>query len=308
MGYGGALIYTGLAKNLKREHPEKKIIFLFKLNLKNLLFFRKNKDFEVYKNNPDILLVINKLLWFFVRIFYKKKDKIIIDLENKKYHYWEKDTPNRIFYKKNGHAIYLALESFELKNILLETKIVLNQNEKDIACKILGKNNLLNKKYICIEPNTKKTFTVNKQWPLKNWQELINLINKFTAENKIDCKIVQIGSPKSPNMDGVINLSGLTTFRQVKEIIDRSCLLIANEGGMAHLASGSDTISVIICNPSLPKNLMTYPKNINIFPLNGNMHDCGLKKTCDTCQEMLNSITPNYVLDKIKHILINQIT
>ena len=77
---------------------------------------------------------------------------------------------------------------------------------------------------------------------------------------------------------------------------------------MAHLASGVRHYKCYYMQSFFAKNLMTYPKNINIFPLNGNMHDCILK-TCDTCQEMLNSITPNlHYCDKIKHILINQIT
>ncbi len=305
MGYGGALIWTGLTRNLKNQFPNKKIILKYKPSLKDLLLFRKNPDFQIYINNPDIELVTNSISWFLKSFFYKKEDLIVINLEEEKYHYWLDDTKEKMSYKQKGHAIAIACSLFELPTVELRTRLDLEKKEIEEVEKLLNINNLQNKKYICIEPNSKQTFTNNKQWPLAHWQNLINLLSNYLFENKLDYRIVQIGIKGSPLLKGVVDLIGTTSFRQIKKIIENSSLVIANEGGIGHLTASSNTKGVIICNPSLPKDLMAYPQYINILPENG-IHNCGFKRPCSICYELLASISPEFVFEKVKLELLNK--
>ncbi len=304
MGYGGALIWTGLARNLKREFPEKKIVFVYKTTLKSFLFLSKNSDVVIYKNNNDIYLVTTKFWWLLCRLFFKQKKIIVVDMEDKKYHYWIKDDEDKITYREDGHAIEIACKPFRLQNIELKTKLELTSKEIKKGKKLLTKYRLFNRKYICIEPNAKKSFTVNKQWPIEYWQTLVNMILDWSKKNKLDYTILQIGTKNSLVLDGVVSVVGKTNFRDIKYIIDYSQIVIANEGGVAHLTSSSKTKSLIISNPSLPEILMSYPQNINIFPKEG-CHNCGFKKTCPKCQYLLKSITPEFVFENLSQNLVS---
>lgn len=298
MGYGGALIWTGLAQNLKREFPDKKIIFIYKTTLRSFLFFNKNSDFIIYKNNKDISLVTNKFWWFFVRFFLNPIKIILIDMQNKKYHYWIKDDEEKIVYRTDGHAIEIACKPFNLKSVVLRTKINLTNKEIKKGQKIIEDLGIYQQNYICVEPNTKKTFTENKQWPLISWQKLVDLLNNWLKTNNLNYKILQIGAPSSHILSGVISAVGKTDFRDIKYLTDNSKIVIANEGGVAHLSSSGKTKAFIISNPSLPEKLMTYPQNINILPEGGH-HNCGLKKKCLVCQNLMNSIKPEDVFNII---------
>ena len=50
MGYGGALIWTGLFRNIKLKYPDKKIILVYKKTLRNIITNSKNNDFVIYEN------------------------------------------------------------------------------------------------------------------------------------------------------------------------------------------------------------------------------------------------------------------
>lgn len=302
MGYGGALIWSGLARNLKRISPEKKIIFVYTPSIKDALLFKKNSDFEVYKNNPDITLVTSKFFWCFLRFFYQSHKITLVDLQNEKYHYWVSDSPDKMTYRQDGHAIEIACRAFNILDVDLRTKLILTKNEEFEANKILNELSLSDKKYICIEPNTKKKFTENKQWPWEHWESLVSMLRKWIDEQKKDYEIVQLGVSGSPLLKNTVNMTGRTSFRQIKHILKQSQIILANEGGIAHLASSSDVKTVVICNPSLPPNLMQYPQHINILPQKP-VHNCGLKKPCPTCHELLNSIHPEIVFEKIKSLL-----
>ncbi len=302
MGYGGALIWSGLARNLKRNSPEIDIIFTYTPNLKDILLCKRNPDFEVYKNNPDITLVTNKIFWVFIRFLYITKKITVIDLQNTHYHYWVKNTPEKMIYRQDGHAIEIACKPFKIPDIELRTNLILSHDEEKEVDNLLNEFSLSEKKYICIEPNTKKTFTENKQWPWQHWNSVIIMLNNWIIEQKKEYKIIQLGTQGSPLIDNTINMTGRTTFRQLKRILEKSKLIVVNEGGIAHLASSTEIPTIVISNPSLPPQLMAYPEHINIFP-EAPAHNCGLKKPCSTCHELLNLITPDFVFEKIKSVL-----
>jgi hypothetical protein len=70
MGYGGSLIWSGLAKNIKLAHPEKKIIFVYKKRLRDFFTSKKNNDLAIYNNNDDIFLVIDNFSWLIKKPFF----------------------------------------------------------------------------------------------------------------------------------------------------------------------------------------------------------------------------------------------
>lgn len=295
MGYGGALIWTGLARNLKKTFPQKDVVFVYGKNVKDYLLLRTNPDLVIYDNNPDIAHVFSRLSWYFVCPFFKRKEVLVVDLTKKKYHYWTEDSKEKLAYRTDGHAITIACKPFALSDVSLETVLIAKDKEVSKAEALMQTKGLKRKNFICIEPNAKKTFTANKQWPPEYWEKLVHdLLVRLTPHYLI----AQIGVAGSSVLPQVIDLTGTTTFRELKPIIEKAALVICNEGGVAHLAAGTKTKTIVIANPSLPLQLMAYPQHTTVAPKDG-AHNCGLRAACPICQERLTSITPDEVLKEI---------
>ena len=217
MGYGGALIWTGLARNLKREHPDKKVVFLYGWSP------TKNKDHVIYQNNKDIEGVWSYLIWKLKRKKYNLDDVIEVDMENPAYMYCVL-RDGKYVHKTGKHAIQIACDVHGIDNAELKPRIRLTKKEFDYSERLMWNYSLtyriINKPFICIEPDVKGILQT-KAWIWERWQELVNkLSEKYT--------IAQIGVKGSKVLGGVVDLTGKTTFRQTANILKSSLFLISN--------------------------------------------------------------------------------
>jgi ADP-heptose:LPS heptosyltransferase len=297
MGYGGALIWTGLAKNLKRKYPGKRIILVYGKKLSDYLFFRKYKDNVVFENNDDIFLVADSLSWLARKPFLKDKNFIAINID--KAPYCEKILKNRLVYRQGGHSIALACRDFGIGDPVLETKMILTGAEKKKAEEILAQAGLKGEKFICFEPNVKKDFTPNKEWSKAYWQELIEKISAFIAREKLNIKLVQVGVAGSEVLDKAIDLTGKTTFRETRGILAKALFFAATEGGLAHLAASIPRKSFILISAMMPKELMAYPANVNFYT-EVECKNCGLKIKCPYDLKCMKLITVERVYGEIE--------
>lgn len=294
MGYGGALIYSGLARNLKQKFPKKKVIFAYPLNLDELLWHRAALDRLVWKHNEDIDMIINQLHWSLIRHRYPPAETIVINIDDPHYFYWVKNHGTWIEYKQGKHAIQIACDIHDIKNADLRPKIVLSLPEKEKVKRLLKRNNLTPGQYLCIEPHTKETFSPNKAWFWERWQELVGRLKDFT--------IVQIGTAGSKILDGTINLTGQTTFRETAEVLAHAKLLISAEGGLPHLAAAVGTPAVVLLSNVLPPELVAYPQNKNLYA----DQTCvcrGLKTPCPRGRACMAAITVDQVYRAAREVL-----
>jgi ADP-heptose:LPS heptosyltransferase len=160
----------------------------------------------------------------------------------------------------------------------------------------------LSNQYICIEPNAKKEFTPNKAWFWENWQALVEIINRYIVDNDFSCKVVQIGSTTEKVLDGVVDLTGKTTFREVGCILSTALLLISCEGGLAHLARAVKKRSIVLMSSLAPRELFSYPANINFYT-DIECKNCGLKVPCPINRKCMKEITIEQVFEAVKTIL-----
>ncbi len=283
MGYGGALMWTGLAYNLKQTYPDKKVLFIYK---------KANADFVIYQNNPDIDRMLAKYKYFFLQSKFNKKDWIIVDMDNPQLHYWEKDDKEKIVYKFGKHAIAWASEYFKIKNILLKPVLKLTDKELKKVDELLTIHNLKNQDFIVIEPNTKKSFAPNNQWFWERWQELADLLNKRGQA------MVQLGGGDSPVLFGVVNLVGKTSFREAVGIIGKAKLFVGYSGGLMHGATAMDVKAVILASGFEPLEIANYPQNLNIYK-EIDCAPCGLKSPCPYGRECMKKITVEEVYNSI---------
>jgi ADP-heptose:LPS heptosyltransferase len=303
MGLGGALIWTGFAYNLKQAYPDKEIIFVYKRSMGDLIFKKPHPDHVVYQNNSDIDYIFDHITWYFKKSKFNLQDTIIVDMTNPAYSYYEKDTDERIFYKTGRHAIQIACDVHNMPNAELQPRIELSEEEVDSANRLLESHGLLPNQYICIEPHTKKEFTPNKAWFWENWQLLIDLINQYIHDNNLICKLVQIGLPADKVLNGVVELTGKTTFRETAQILKRAITFIGYVGGLTHLSKAVGQKSIVLVSAWEPLELASYPDDINFYT-DIDCKNCGLKIPCPINRKCMQQITVEHVFEAAKSVLL----
>lgn len=297
MGYGGALIWTGLAKNLRRKYPDKRIVFVYSRRIRDYLLNRQYGDNVIYENNDDIFLAIDNLGWLLKKYSLPDKNFVVVNLDRALY--CEKVLKDKVIYRHGDHSIALISRDFGVDNPILETKLVLKKEEEERAAKILIEAGLEGGKFICLEPNAKKGFTPNKEWPWENWQELARRISDFIVKEKLNIKLAQVGVAGAKILDGAVDLTGKTTFRETRGIIEKSLFFIVTEGGLAHLAASIPKKSFVLISAMMPKELMAYPNNVNFYT-EVECQNCGLTVPCPNNLKCMKQITVDQVYAEIE--------
>lgn len=302
MGFGGALIWTGLAYNLKRKWPDKKVVFLYEKSLRERLLGKPHPDHVVYRNNKGIDYIFEHIVWRFKKRKFNLQDVIVVDMANPAYSYYEKDTTERIFYKTGGHAIQIACDVHSIPNAELQPIIELSGEEINSANRLLENYGLLPGRYICIEPHAKKKFTPNKAWFWENWQRLIDLTNRYIQENNLTCKLVQIGLPADRVLNGVVDLTGKTTFRETAQILKSSITFIGYVGGLSHLSRAVGKKNIVLVSAWEPLELASYPDDINFYT-DIDCKNCGLKIPCPINRKCMSAITVEQVYEAVRSMI-----
>jgi len=307
MGYGGALMWTAIARNLKEKYPDKAIIFIYKKSLRSFIKNKTSNDFIIYSENHDISYIYNKFVWFFKKRFFQTNDYIVIDMENSEYLYWINSSKDRIAFKNTGkHAIQIACDCFNISNPILKPQISLTETERRNAQFLIDKYNLNKKKYICIEPHSKKGFTPNKEWFWDNWKGLTKKLNTYIAESNLSCDIVQLGVANQSILDNVVDLTGQTTFREIAYILENSLFFMGYMGGLVHLAKSMGKQSIVLVSAFEPLNLTSYPDDINFYT-DIECKNCGLRIPCPNDRECMRKIKVDDVFDAAKALLTKSI-
>jgi len=292
MGFGGALIWTGLARNLRMRSPEKRIALVYNGSLGSEFLGRPLPEHVIFNNNRDIAAAVHRKRWAVIGRFYGN-EVVEVDMDDPRCLYWEKDLPDRMVYRKGAHAIKLACAAHGIDDPVLMPRITLTEAEIERASIVLEEKRVERRAYICIEPCSKKGFTQNKEWPFERWRSLAAALVCRLAPSGI--RVVRIGSEACEPLEGVVDISGMTTFREAAHIIRNSLGLVTHEGGLAHLAAAVGTRSVVLMSSMIPKELMAYPSNINLYTEIA-CAGCGLKGPCPRKLECMLRISVDEAL------------
>ena len=302
MGYGGALIWTGLARNLKNKYPAQKIVFVYEKSLQDFIFRKHYPDHIVYKNNKDINCMVDDITWRLKKWAFTSDNVIVVDMRNPACRYHEKDTENRIFYKTGRHAIQIACDVYGIPDAKLRPQICLTAEEIDNANSLLRTHGLSKNQYICIEPHAKKGLTSNQAWFWGNWRGLVKLLNKYIADNHLSYKLVQVGVATDKVLNGVIDLTGKTSFKETAEILKNSITFISYMGGLVHLSKAVGKRNIVLLSAWEPLELASYPDDINFYT-DIDCKSCGLKIPCPNNRKCMKAITPEQVFEALKSSL-----
>jgi len=147
--------------------------------------------------------------------------------------------------------------------------------------------------YSVIQPNSKISYTPNKQWDINNFQEVVDKRN--------DIHWVQVGSQNEFLLNNVENYRGETTLRELFYIVSRSQFVFANEGLINHIASAFRIKSYVISSGFSDISLAKYVNSV-FFDAGGSCDrsPCWLLEECEvTGKPCLSNINPEIVASQL---------
>lgn len=298
MGFGDYVMLTALAANANRD--KKKISFYYLTSRKSKVQKKNCAKIEILYNNPDIaeILIESRSRFFLrklLRLLKGDKDYVYFPLRRFTQAYMSPLPDNKhhfILKNKDLHAVEAFCNMIGVTAYSVKPKVLLTEEEKTKVDNILKENNIARKSYIIIETNTllKKS---TKQWSLEHWKNLLVMIQ----EHYPDFKIIQI-SPGQKHFDGVVDLSGKTSFRESLRFVDEAAAVITSEGALMHSAAIYDTPCLAITSKCMTVKITAYPGQTRLFydkPLD--CAECGFFADCPNDNICMNNISPERVFE-----------
>jgi len=271
MGLGGYLCWTAVAREIIKQTGIH--VKLMPVEQYGNFFRFISKDVEMFEDNSDFCLDYNTPA---------KNSNFVLPLvlNNSNANYCKKDTPEKAFHRTDRHIIEQYCELYNIQNP--ELKCYLTPDLKDTWFKkeLSSMFRLYQEeaipRFITIEPNSNFDYTPNRVYPFEKWQKIVNKLKDRIA-------FVQVGLPGSKLLEGVIDWTGRTTFKNTAAMIGYSKLFLSSEGGLVHAATAFETKSVVIITGYQAAKMVAYPQNINVdISSHG---PCGLKINCPDCKE-----------------------
>jgi hypothetical protein len=151
----------------------------------------------------------------------------------------------------------------------------------------------LPKFFSVIQPNSKKSYTPNKQWEISNYQIVI--------DNQKNIKWLQVGADNEFLLNNVLDFRGKTSLRELFYIVSKARFVFASEGLINHIASAFQIQSYVISSGFSSNNLSNY-KNTVFFDSIGSCGNspCWLLKECGVNgKPCLSNIDPIEVANKL---------
>ena len=306
MGYGGALIWSGLVRNTALKYPDKGVVLLYSRSWGEYFVGKKiQPDHDIYHNNPNILGIFDKLEWVFKKKDFDRKNLFLLDLDNMGAAYWVRHEKDRIIYKKGHHAIQIACDAYKIPCRDMRPEVFFTKAEIEKVEALSQKYGLDKCLYLCVEPNVQSMVGANKIWPWPLWEKTVRLFQQdASVSNKV--RLVQLGAPGSQRLSGCEYFPGQLSFRESGALISKSIGLVSYVGALMHLAKAVAQKSVIICSAWEPMELATYPDDFVLYSARPCMN-CGLLQKCEYDTACMGDISPEMVFKQIKNLLKNKI-
>lgn len=215
-----------------------------------------------------------------------------------------KEPPVPVSYEQHAIDRYLKVASYLGCNIdNIKGEIPVSEQDKILADSMLG-SQIENKNIIAVNPMAK--------WKTKLWEE-----DKFSElasmlQENLSCRIIFTGSKhdvpvidgiinKIDSKDGIINLAGKTSLKELAYLYSRCSVLICTDTGPMHIAAAMGCRVVALFGPTSPLRTGPYGRGHKVIRSDMDCSPC-LKKECDNTACMKN-ITVAAVFDAVKSSL-----
>ena len=151
--------------------------------------------------------------------------------------------------------------------------------------------------FVLIEPNVPahKSWTVNKQWEPRRFQEVVNALVGSGTE------VVQLEYPGARHHLSGVHAVSTGSAREAFAILSRAALYIGPEGGMHHAAAALGVPAVVLFGGFIPAAVMGYDMHVNLT--GGATEACGSKAPCEHCRKAMQAISSDEVIEHARRIM-----
>lgn len=159
------------------------------------------------------------------------------------------------YMRTNGRNLHLVQAHSMHFKISLDFSEIMNEiyfTDSEIA--VYEEKFKLPKSYSVIQPNSKLSYTPNKQWEISNFQLVI--------DNQKNIKWVQVGTKNEFLLDNVVDFRGETTLRELFYIVSRAKFVFASEGLINHIASAFQIQSYVVSSGFSSNSLSNYNNTV----------------------------------------------
>ncbi|MGE5506088.1 MAG: glycosyltransferase family 9 protein [Actinomycetota bacterium] len=272
MGFGGALMWTALVRNLRRQRPDRKVVLVYG--------GRPSSDHDIYRHNPDIAAVVPRRHWSWQRFF--TRGVVAVDQSLAAAQPIDGETPERLLYRTGRHTVAIACAAYGVPCETVQPRIELAADEVARASAVLAAAGLDGRPFLCIEPAGKDSFTPNKLWFPERWRQLAEKLAGTVT-------LVQLGLGGGDALPGAVDLRNRLSFRETAEVLRRARGLVTTMGGLVHLNKAVDGRAVVLVSGYEPEELATYADDINFYR-SMDCSNCGLKTPCPIGRECMARI------------------
>jgi len=144
---------------------------------------------------------------------------------------------------------------------------------------------------VLIEPNIKSNASPNKLWGFDKCQKLVNLNSSILW--------IQVGPYKNRWLDNVRRII-TPDFRSAVATMSSIKAFVSPEGGIHHAAAALGINGVVIFGEMTSPFNTGYDSHIN---LTSGKNPCGWRIPCVSCKKAMDSITPEFVMNKLESLL-----
>lgn len=346
-GIGDVLFTTPVIRALKEKFPSGKIGYLCNKRAEPIIkvnpyvdkvFVYERDDFKKLQESSLIKWAF-EFRWF-IRSIKEGKFDAAVDFSlaaNLRFLLWLSKIKKRIGYDYRNKGFYLTnslkLDGYNDRHMVeyyaqvlsllgisvTNKKLELFLDEKDKAfAEELFRNKRIDasKLIISVSPCGGASWGKDaglKHWDIENYCVLIDkLIEKFAAQiiilgdQKEQEKLISLENKlKHP----VINLGGKTVLGQFAAVVDRSEILITNDGGPLHIAVALGKKTVSFFGPVDPKVYGPYPPDESRHIVLRKKLDCSpcyknfRLSVCQRDRECLGSIKPEEAVEAVGRLL-----
>jgi len=330
MGYGGNLVWTRVISSINKEF-NKKILLCDKPLLSDLLrgnLYNCESDYEndeVFRNNPKVkfikcqnktiplrfvdylfkiiiyprvLLIIYEWIIFKSSLLvHRNRDFLPVYLDMFIHSYARRELSDRFIWKDGGDIASVITQNFGVEHSVKNCEFFFSKNESEVLQKKIIDNYKL-KKYIVIESGSNTDwFGDLRAWPEESWKTLLGELSPKLIDE--DIEIVQVGLKTTNALNGVKDLRGKTTFREVAYLMSKSMLFIGTEGGLMHLANSVKVDSIILWGGVTTPEFAGYKDTQTVICNYVDCISCGLKGNCPNNIKCMKSISPSHVKEVV---------
>ena len=190
--------------------------------------------------------------------------------------------PNNLLHIVEANTLHFNLD---LNFDKISNEIFFTKNEINIFSRKFN----LREPYSIIQPNSKTSYTPNKDWGFEKYQKIVT---KFKNINW-----VQVGLKGDLILDDVKNYVGMTSLRELAFLIKNADFVLADEGLLNHMASAFESKSFVIFSGFSQVELAKY--DITVPIVNYPQVDCSPCWITENCPKKIKYCTEQISIEQV---------